>query len=85
MELVYGGAYLVTETTTLWRCLDRRGRAFRGRWFVKLHFDSGVGSEARSRRGDDDHPPAGTVAGQDGAGDPPKNRALTPVSHDRAA
>src|SRR5277367_3249054 len=44
-----------------------------------------LGSEARSRRGDDDHPPAGTVAGQDGAGDPPKNRALTPVSHDRAA
>ena len=44
-----------------------------------------MGSEARSRRGDDDHLPASTVAGQDGAGDPPKNRALTPVSHDRAA
>jgi hypothetical protein len=61
------------------------GELFAGVGFVKLHFDSGVGSEARSRRGDDDHPPAGTVAGQDGAGDPPKNRALTPVSHDRAA
>ena len=30
LELVQGPSYLVTETMTLWRCRDRRGRAFRG-------------------------------------------------------